>query len=135
MTRSQISGSAIALLGGLFFMITPHQVESVQSGAFPRAISLLLTVFGILVVLMPGKREKAKDVPLVNPFLLSYLMLVLAAIVCIRIAGFYPAICLSLPGCLLLFGEREIRKIIVFTLATTGLIYLIIDILLGSPLP
>ena len=135
MTRYQISGSIIAMLGVLIFFVVPYQVESVQSGTFPKVISACLMVFGVLVVLTSGKEKKPDDVKLTDPLLLSYMGLVFVAVVLIRVVGFYPAILIALPLCLVLFGERNPKKIILFTLITTGMIYLIIDLLLGSMLP
>jgi hypothetical protein len=34
-----------------------------------------------------------------------------------------------------LFGERSYKKISIFTIITTGMVYLIIDIILGARLP
>ena len=135
MTQHQISGLLIGLLGLVVFFITPYQVGSVQSGAFPRIISVCLVLFGILVVVGSAQQGKQNGVKLFDPLLLGYLALVFAAIVCIRLIGFYPAILLSLPICLVLFGERNYKKISIFTITTTGTVYLIIDIILGARLP
>lgn len=136
MTRLQISGGAIALLGVLIFFITPYQVNSIQSGAFPRIVSLCLIVFGVLVALTTEKSKKTNDdIKLFNPLLLCYLVLVFGATLMIRKYGFYPAIIILLPSCLVLFGERNYKTITLFTIITTGMIYLIIDVLLGSGLP
>ena len=135
MARNRISGSVVVILGLIIFIITPYQVESARSGAFPRIISIFLILFGILVALPSGKKAEVNDVRLFDPILLSYFILVLAAIVVVRFFGFYPAILLSLPACLVLFGERNYIKITVFTLIATGIIYLVIDLLLGSRLP
>jgi putative tricarboxylic transport membrane protein len=135
MTQYQISGSAIALLGLIIFFVTPYQVGSIQSGVFPKIISGCLVVLGILVVLTSGKQEKQDGVSLIDPILLCYLIFVFIAVVLIQVIGFYPTILLSLPSFLLLFGERNFKKITVFTIVTTGMIYLIIDMILGSKLP
>jgi len=135
MTQYQISGSTIALLGLIIFFVTPYQVGSVQSGVFPRIISGCLVVFGILVILTSGKKENQDDVSMLDPILLWYLMFVFVAVVLIQVIGFYPTMLLSLPSFLLLFGERNFKKITLFTIITTGMIYLIIDVILGSKLP
>ena len=135
MTRYQISGSTITLLGLIVYILTPYQVDSVQSAVFPKIISASLVLFGILIILTSGKENPRDNVRLLDPLIGCFLTLVLAAIIFIRLIGFYPAILLSLPLCLVLFGERSYKKIILFTVITTGLIYLIIDILLGGRLP
>lgn len=135
MTRHQISGSALALLGLAAFIITPYQVFSSESGIYPRTISACLFVLGILVALTSKEQGKKSAVSLFDPLLLISLVLVLVTIVCIRTIGFYPAIALSLPFCLVLFGERSFKKITLFSLAVTGIIYAVIDLILGSRLP
>ena len=135
MTRHQISGSALALLGVATFIITPYQVDLSASGTFPRIISACLSVMGIFVALTSSKQEKKSSVSLGDPLLLISLVLILGTIISIRTIGFYPSILVSLPLCLILFGERNFIKIILFSLVTTGIIYSIIDVLLGSMLP
>gem|GEM_PF-4132292 len=135
MTRYQISGSTIAALGVGVFFSAPYQVESFESSVFPRIISICLVLFGILVILAPAKGEKQNTIKLFDSMLSAYFILVLTTIVLIRSFGFYPAILLSLPGCLILFGQKNYIKIILFTVITTGMIYLFIDVILGSRLP
>lgn len=135
MTRSQISGLAIAVLGMLVFFITPFQVESITSGAFPQIISVFLMLFGILVVFTSRGEASREDVRVLDPLLLCYTGLVLGAVILVRSLGFYPAILIVLPACLLLFGERDPKKIAGFSAITTGMIYIIIDLILGSQLP
>ncbi len=135
MTRHQISGSVLALLGLATFIITPFQVNLSASGIFPRIISVCLFVMGVAVVLTSSKQEKKSNVSLSDPLLLIFLALILGTIIAIRTIGFYPSILVSLPLCLILFGERNFKKIIFFSLVTTGIIYSIIDVLLGSMLP
>ncbi len=135
MTRHQISGSVLALLGLAAFIITPYQVYSSASGVFPRTISAGLFVLGILVTLISKERGKKSAVSLFDPLLLISLALVLGTIISIRIIGFYPSILLSLPLGLILFGERSVIKITLFSLAFTGIIYAVIGLILGSPLP
>jgi len=94
-----------------------------------------MILFGILVVLSPEKQDKQDGIELSDPLLLSFLALLIATIVIIRFLGFYPAVLLSLPVCLVLFGERNYGKILLFTTMTTGMIYLIIDMTLGGRLP
>lgn len=135
MTRYQISGSMIAVLGLSVFFLAPYQVESFESSVFPRIISICLVLFGILVILAPAKGEKQNTVKLFDPMLSAYFILVLTTIVLIRFSGFYPSILLSMPCCLILFGQKDYKKIILFTLITTGMVYLFIDVILGSRLP
>ena len=135
MTRYQISGSTIAALGLSVFFLAPYQVESFESSVFPRIISICLVLFGILVILAPGKEKKQDTIKLFDPMLSAYFVLVLATIFFIRFLGFYPSILLSMPCCLILFGQKDYIKILLFTLITTGLVYLFIDVILGSRLP
>ena len=135
MTRQQKSGMFLALLGAAVFFVVPFQVESASSAVYPRVISVLMAVFGVLVTVLGKKTEDRDDVNLFDPLLLLYMVLVLAAVVMIQFVGFYPVIVVTLPLCLYLFGERNFKKIIPFTLITTGMIYLCIDYILGSMLP
>jgi len=135
MTRHQISGSVLALLGLATFIITPYQIDLSASGTYPRIISVCLFVMGVVVALTSSKQEKKGSVSFSDPLLLIFLALILGTIISIRTIGFYPSILVSLPLCLILFGERNFKKIVLFSLATTGIIYSIIDVLLGSMLP
>jgi len=135
MTQHQISGSVLAVLALTAFIITPYQVFSSESGVYPRTISACLFVLGILVAVISKEQDKKSAVSLFDPLLLICLVLVLVTIVCIRTIGFYPAIALSLPFCLILFGERSAIKITLFSLAVTGIIFVVIDLILGSRLP
>jgi putative tricarboxylic transport membrane protein len=135
MTRHQISGSALALLGLATFIITPYQVHLSASGTFPRIISAFLFILGVLVALTSKEQEEKSSISLFDPLLLISLVLILGTIIAIRIIGFYPSILLSLPLCLILFGERNFKKIVLFSLVTTGIIYCIMNVLLGCMLP
>ena len=135
MTRYQISGSTIAALGLSVFFLAPYQVQSFESSVFPRILSICLVLFGILVIFAPAKGEKQNTIKLFDPMVPAYFILVFITIVLIRSFGFYPAILLSMPCCLILLGQKNYIKIILFTMITTGMIYLFIDVILGSRLP
>lgn len=135
MTRQQKSGIFLSLLGVTVFFVIPFQVESTSSAVYPRIVSVLMAVFGILVTVLGKKTEDRDDVNMFDPLLLLYMLLVLAAVVMIQFVGFYPVIVVTLPLCLYLFGERNFKKIIPFTLITTAVIYVCIDYILGSMLP
>lgn len=134
MTRYQLSGSAIALLGVLVFFVTPFQVDTPTSGIFPRIMSGCLVALGLLAVMTSHQEDSDKGISLLNPLLILFLGLVLCTIVSIRTIGFYPSAVLFLPVCLLLFGERNYKNIILFSLIIPGSIYLLINVILGSQL-
>jgi hypothetical protein len=134
-TRYRISGSTIAALGLAVFFLAPYQVQSFDSSVFPRIISILLVLFGILVILAPAEVEKQTTIKMFDPLLSAYFVLVFATIVLIRYFGFYPSIFLALPCCLILFRQKNYKRIILFTIITIGMIYLFIDVILGSRLP
>ena len=135
MTRQQKSGVLLALLGLATLIVLPFQVHSANGAAYPRVIATLLLIFGVLVTLLATKSESKSIVALSEPLLLLSLGLVFCAVVLIRMAGFYPAIIVMLPLLLHLFGERNFRKTIPYTLVVTGTIYFLIDYTLGSSLP
>lgn len=135
MTRQQKSGVFLGLLGLVVFFVTPSQTESEASALYPQILSVLVTVFGVLVALFPGKGTKSKGVTPLNPLLLGYMALVLAAVICIQYIGFYPVMLVAMPLCLYLFGERNLKKMVAFSVIVTGIIYLFIDCILGSMLP
>ncbi|MBG0776399.1 MAG: tripartite tricarboxylate transporter TctB family protein [Desulfovibrionaceae bacterium] len=134
-TRRQVVGAAIVLMAAAAFLVTPFQTESSGSAAFPRAVSVFLAAFGLLIVLLPGKGREKDPVRLLDPQLLLYMALVLGAVVMIQVVGFYAVIPVAVALCLLIFGERNLKAIIPFALIVTAAIYLVIDCLLGSPLP
>lgn len=135
MTRQQKSGVLLALLGVMIFFVVPYQVESESSAIYPKVISVLLVLFGVLVTLLAAKPDGRGSVSLWDPLLLLSMALVLAAVVMIQFLGFYPVILVVLPLCLRLFGERDFRKSIFYSLAVVGVIYFLIDYTLGSNLP
>jgi len=135
MTRQQKSGIFLALLGLATLLVLPFQVQSANGAAYPRVIATLLLLFGVLVTLLAKKSESKRIVALSDPLLLLSLGLVFCAVVLIRVAGFYPTIIVMLPLLLYLFGERNFKKTIPYTLVMTGIIYFLIDYTLGSSLP
>ena len=135
MARYRVSGITIGIFGAIIFFLVPSQVDSVESAVFPRAISVCLVICGILLAVPSWKQERQQLIRLLDPFLLACLLLVFAAVLMVQYIGFYPAILLILPSFLLLFGERNYLKIGLFTLITMGVIYLILDLILGSNLP
>lgn len=135
MTRHQVVGAAIVLLAAAVFFVTPYQTDSEGSAVFPRAVSVLLAVFGLLIALLPGGGREKDPVRLLDPQLLLYMGLVLGAVVMIQVVGFYPVIAASIALCLVIFGERNFKAIVSFALIITAAIYLVIDYLLGSMLP
>lgn len=134
MTRYQISGSAIALLGALVWCITPFQVDTPTSGIFPRFMAGCLVALGLLGLATSRRDTADNGVSLLNPVLILFLCLVFCTILSIRQIGFYPSACLFLPLCLILFGERNYKNILLFSLIIPGSIYLLINIILGSQL-
>lgn len=135
MTRQQKSGVLLAAVGLAVFLVVPYQVSSDSSAVYPEVVSVLMMVFGGLVALLAKRTEETKSVSLVDPLLLLSMGLVLASVIMIRFVGFYPVICVALPLFLRLFGERDYRKIIPYTLVVVGIIYYFIDYTLGSSLP
>ncbi len=135
MTQNRISGLTVALLGLVVFFITPYQVDSFASAVFPRILSACLVVLGILVAMTSKSVKKEVEVSLRDPLLLIYLVLIFGSIIAIRTVGYYAAILLLIFLLLLLFGERKLIKITLFSVIVTGLIYLIMELFLGSNLP
>lgn len=135
MARYRVSGITIGLLGAVVFFLVPSQVDMIESGIFPRIISVCLVICGILIAVPSWKSEQYQTIRLLDPFLLSILGLVFAAVLLIQFLGFYPTILITLPACLFLFGERSYFTMGLFTVITTGAIYLVLDVILGSNLP
>ena len=136
MTQQKISGISLALIGGLVFFVVPFQVESNSSAAYPRIISILLIIFSVVLTLLPERKQgKSNGVNLFDPLLLIYMTIVIVAIVVIQLIGFYPAIVITLPMLLYLFGERDYKKIAGFSLIITATIYVIMNVILRSNLP
>ncbi len=135
MTQNRISGLTVAVLGLVVFFITPYQVDSFAGAVFPRILSACLVVLGILVAMTSKSDKKEAEVSLRDPLLLIYLVLIFGSIIAIRTVGYYPAILLLIFLLLLLFGERKLIKVALFSVIITGLIYLIMEVFLGSNLP
>lgn len=135
MTQNRISGFAVALLGLGVFFITPYQVDSYASGVLPRILSVCLVLLGILVAMTSRNVKKEAEAGLLDPLLLIYFALIFGSIIVIRTVGYYPAILFLIFSLLLLFGERKLIKIALFSGIVTGLIYLIMEVFLESNLP
>jgi len=135
MTQNRISGLAVAVLGLVVFFITPYQVDSYASAVLPRILSFCLVVLGILVAMTSKNVKKEAEASLLDPLLLIYFVLIFGSIIAIRTVGYYPAILLLIFFLLLLFGERKLIRIALFSVIVTGLIYLIMEVIFGSNLP
>ena len=136
MTQQKISGISLALIGVLVFFVVPFQVESSSSADYPRIISILLIIFSVVLTLLPERKQgKSNGVNLFDPLLLIYMAIVIVAIVVIQLIGFYPAIVITLPMLLSLFGECDYKRIAGFSLIITATIYVIMNVILRSNLP
>ncbi len=121
----------------IWFAVIPWQIEGAEEAILPKLAVIAIAV-PALIMFAAKPRESAGsgfDPALFLRITLPCMLLILAYVIGIIAAGFYPASAVFLVLALLLFRERRARVFILVPCAVLGSIYAIITHFLNFQLP
>lgn len=115
-------------------------IDPVGPALYPLAVSVVITILGVLMALSTikdakGKEEKAGKKVAKGRTLIYIIAICLGYWIVFDTLGFIITNTLTLLGIVSILGERNMKKVIVFALATTLILYFVFRVGLGILLP
>ena len=123
-------------------MVAKLATDPLGPGFWPRCLAIVLGIFSIILLLQGLLKKPADDVP--SPFHFKspeFRRVALLAgdlslfLVITYFVGIYIGLLLMIPTCMYLLGERKVKVMAIFSVASCLFIYVVFKMLLMVPLP
>ena len=128
------------IMAGVFFTlagdIRPGTGGDVGAGFFPRAISIMIFVCGIVIII--GEIKKNSTEPLMNTYIRKSLLMSLLSLAYIYFMGMVGFVLLTpiyIAVLLFLIGQKKIVLNIAYSVGITAMIYLVFGMFFNVRLP